>query len=144
MQSVQVIRDAVNEVMDRRASQFMDCSPRQRRSELFNCEEESTVDYERLTRNSTYAYFMPHTEPDRTRPTIERLAADAAQIRERLETVGHETLRVDGFLQQLQESAGVRTGTTQSQRSRDMLFLNDSTYQLKKKVMGQSPVSMQQ
>ncbi|MGM0633956.1 MAG: hypothetical protein ACQETO_12390 [Pseudomonadota bacterium] len=142
------VRDAVHSVIGERtrarATRLQDCSPRQRHNVLFNCEQEDTVDYGLLTQDSTYRYFMPPVESDRSRPALDRLVSDAARIRGELEATGHETLRVDGFLQQLREAAGARTRTSTSQRMGDFMLLNDSTTQLRKRVMGQSPIGFQE
>ncbi len=114
-----------------------ECTPLQDEHSLIDCEKTNALNFDALDRNSTYSWFSPQREINRTQRTIGVLAAQADTIEDGVRAAGIDPIAAATLLSTLKAAAEDYSGTGNArlERIRDEAYRNDSTYQQMLRVM---------
>lgn len=114
-----------------------ECTPLQDEHSLIDCEKTNALNFDALDRNSTYSWFSPQREINRTQRTIGVLAAQADTIEDGVRAAGIDPIAAATLLNTLKAAAEDYSGTGNArlERIRDEAYRNDSTYQQMLRVM---------
>ena len=120
------------------AMSLADCNRLQQENPLISCGE-TEKDLRQLDRNFVYDYFNPLSEPRRSAASVNIIAAQTSAVEQRMRAAGVNAALSDFLLynQAVSDEDYRGSAPRPEKRLTDVLNMNDRTYQMIKKTMGE-------
>ena len=134
------LRQLVKEISDAQdAMSLAECNRLQQENPLISCGAEDNKDLPELDRNFVYDYFNPRNEPRRSATSVNIIAAQTPAVQERMRSAGVNAALSDFLLykQSISDEDYRGTAPRPEKRLTDVLNMNDRTWQMIKKSMGE-------
>jgi len=134
------LRQLVKEISEtEHAMSLADCNRLQQKNPLISCGASDGPDLPQPDRNFVYDYFNPRNEPRRSAASVNIIAAQTPAVHERMRSAGVNAALSDFLLynQNVSDEDYRGTAPRAEKRLTDVLNMNDRTYQMIKKAMGE-------
>jgi len=134
------LRQLLKEISDaQNAMSLAECSRLQQENPLISCGAEDNKDLPELDRNFVYDYSNPRNESRRSAASVNIIAAQTPAVQERMRSAGVNAALRDFLLYQQNISDEDYRGTAPRPEKRltDVLNMNNRTWQMIKKSMGE-------